>query len=132
LNMIELRSKRSKGLEVPCQNTFKDKPAFIKRRIKVLVAKSFSEAKMRELRFHWAHGKAGLGHGHGHGHGHGYLRMRSTFLSTCHKSHKVAGWQRKLVRRESLNWMLNTRALPQNMTAQSPIVIISDDESGNS
>jgi len=27
-----------KGLEDPCQNTFKDKPAFIKRLIKVLVA----------------------------------------------------------------------------------------------
>ena len=37
LNMKELRSKCSKGLEVPCQNTFKDKPAFIKRLIKVLV-----------------------------------------------------------------------------------------------
>ena len=29
----------SKGLEIPCQNTFKDKPAFIKRLIKVLVAR---------------------------------------------------------------------------------------------
>jgi len=40
LNMKELRSKRIKGLDVPCQDTFKDKPAFIKRLIKVLVAKS--------------------------------------------------------------------------------------------
>jgi len=31
LNMKELRSTCSKGLEVPCQNTFKEKPAFIKR-----------------------------------------------------------------------------------------------------
>jgi len=30
----------SKGLEIPCQNTFKDRPAFIKRLIKVLVAKN--------------------------------------------------------------------------------------------
>ena len=29
---------RGKGLEVPCHNTFKDKPAFIKRLIKVFVA----------------------------------------------------------------------------------------------
>jgi len=28
------------GLEVPCQKTFKDKPAFIKRLIKVFVAKN--------------------------------------------------------------------------------------------
>jgi len=39
LKMNELRSIRSKSLEVPCQNTFKDKLAFIKRIIKVLVAK---------------------------------------------------------------------------------------------
>jgi len=34
-------STRNKGSEIPCQNTFKDKPAFIKpvkRLIKVLVA----------------------------------------------------------------------------------------------
>jgi len=36
----EVRSTCSKGLEVPCQNTFKDKPAFIKRLIKVLVARN--------------------------------------------------------------------------------------------
>jgi len=36
----ELRSTHSKGLEVPCQNTFKDKPAFINRLIKVLVARN--------------------------------------------------------------------------------------------
>jgi len=40
LNMKELRSTGSKGWEVPCQNTFKDKPAFIKRLIKVLVARN--------------------------------------------------------------------------------------------
>jgi len=40
LNMKELRSTHSKGLEVPCQNTFKDKPAFIKRLIKVLGARN--------------------------------------------------------------------------------------------
>jgi len=40
LNMKELRSTGSKRLEVPCQNTFKDKPAFIKRLIKVLVARN--------------------------------------------------------------------------------------------
>jgi len=39
-NMKELRSIHSKGLEVPCQNTFKDKPAFFKRLIKVLVARN--------------------------------------------------------------------------------------------
>jgi len=37
--MKELRSTHSKGLDAPCQNTFKGKPAFIKRLIKVLVAK---------------------------------------------------------------------------------------------
>jgi len=36
LNM-RAESTGSKGLEIPCQNTFKDKPAFIKRLIKVLV-----------------------------------------------------------------------------------------------
>ena len=36
LNMKELRSAHSKGLEVLCQNTFKYKPAFIKRLIKML------------------------------------------------------------------------------------------------
>ena len=65
LNMKELRSTRSKGLEVPCQNTFRDKPAFIKRLIKVSVARnlflvlkqqlqkqqSHLKATMRELRF---------------------------------------------------------------------------------
>jgi len=40
LNMKELRSTHSKGLEVPCQNIFKDKPASIKRLIKVLVARN--------------------------------------------------------------------------------------------
>ena len=40
LSMKELRSTGSKGLEVPCQNTLKDKLAFIKRLIKVLVAKN--------------------------------------------------------------------------------------------
>jgi len=39
LNMKELRSTGRKHLKVPCQNTFKDKPAFIKRLIKVLVAR---------------------------------------------------------------------------------------------
>jgi len=39
LNTKELRSTCSKGLEVPCQDTFKDKPAFIKRLIKVPVAR---------------------------------------------------------------------------------------------
>ena len=38
LNM-RAESTRSKGLEIPCQNTFKDKPAFIKSLIKVLVAR---------------------------------------------------------------------------------------------
>ena len=38
--MKELRSTCSKGLEVPCQNTFKYKPAFIKRLMKVLVARN--------------------------------------------------------------------------------------------
>jgi len=41
LNMKELRSARSKGLEVPCHNTFKDKLAFIQRLIKVLVARNY-------------------------------------------------------------------------------------------
>ena len=36
----ELRSTCSKGLEVPYQNTFKEKPAFFKRLIKVLVDKN--------------------------------------------------------------------------------------------
>ena len=40
LNVKELRSTPSKGLEVPCQNTFKDKPAFIKRLIEVLVTRN--------------------------------------------------------------------------------------------
>ena len=40
LNMKELSSTGGKGLDVPCQNTFSDKPAFIKRLIKVLVAKN--------------------------------------------------------------------------------------------
>jgi len=40
LNMKELRSTCNKGLEVPCQNTFKDKPAFIEMLIKVLVARN--------------------------------------------------------------------------------------------
>jgi len=40
VDMKELRSTCSKGLEVPCQNTFKDKPASIKRLIKVLVARN--------------------------------------------------------------------------------------------
>ena len=29
-----------KGLEIPCQNTFKDKPAFINRLIKMLLARN--------------------------------------------------------------------------------------------
>jgi len=40
---MRAESTRSKGLEIPCQNTFKDKPAFIKhvkRLIKVLVART--------------------------------------------------------------------------------------------
>ena len=40
LNMKELRTTCSKGLEVSCQNRFKDKPTFIKRLIKVLVARN--------------------------------------------------------------------------------------------
>ena len=40
LNVKELRSTCSKGLEDTCQNTLKDKPAFIKRLIKVLVARN--------------------------------------------------------------------------------------------
>ena len=40
LNMKELRSALSKGLEVLCQNTFINKPAFNKGLIKVLVAKN--------------------------------------------------------------------------------------------
>jgi len=32
---MRAESTRSKGLEIPCQNTFKDKPTFIKRLIKV-------------------------------------------------------------------------------------------------
>ena len=39
LNM-RAESTHSKRLEIPCQNTFKDKPAFIKRLIKVLVARN--------------------------------------------------------------------------------------------
>ena len=51
LNMKELRSTGSKCLEVPCQNnTFKDKPAFIKRLIKIPVARSL-KATTRELSF---------------------------------------------------------------------------------
>jgi len=40
LDMKELRSTCSKGLEAPILNTFKDKPAFIKRLIKVPVARN--------------------------------------------------------------------------------------------
>ena len=40
LNMKELRSTCSNGLEVPYQHAFKDKPAFNKRLIKVLVARN--------------------------------------------------------------------------------------------
>jgi len=36
----EVYTQCSKGLEVPCQNTFKDKPAFIKRLIKEVVARN--------------------------------------------------------------------------------------------
>jgi len=36
---MRAESTRSKGLEIPSQNAFKDKPAFIKRLIKVLVAR---------------------------------------------------------------------------------------------
>jgi len=39
-NMKELRSTGRKGLKVSCQNTFKDKPAFIKTLIRVLVARN--------------------------------------------------------------------------------------------
>jgi len=53
-NMKELRSTGSKGLEVPCQNTFKDKPAFSKRLIQLLVDKNLfllhsSSCKIRRL-----------------------------------------------------------------------------------
>ena len=40
---MRAESTLSKGLEIPCQNTFKDKPAFIKhvkRLVKVLVARN--------------------------------------------------------------------------------------------
>jgi len=37
---MRAESTGSKGLEIPCQNTFKDKPAFIKRLVKVLVARN--------------------------------------------------------------------------------------------
>jgi len=37
---VRAESTGGKGLESPCQNTFKDKPAFIKRLIKVLVARN--------------------------------------------------------------------------------------------
>ena len=39
-SVLEQSTTHGKGLEVPCQNAFKDKPAFIKRLIKVLVAKN--------------------------------------------------------------------------------------------
>ena len=37
---MRAESTRSRGLEIPCQNTSKDKPAFIKRLNKVLVARN--------------------------------------------------------------------------------------------
>ena len=37
---VRAESTGGKGLKIPCQNTFKDKPAFIKRLIKVLVARN--------------------------------------------------------------------------------------------
>jgi len=37
---VRAESTGGKGLEIPCQNTFKDKPAFIKRLIMVLVARN--------------------------------------------------------------------------------------------
>jgi len=40
LNMRAEWSTGSKGLEIPYQNTFKDKVAFIKRLIKVLVSRN--------------------------------------------------------------------------------------------
>jgi len=40
LNMKELMSTLSKGLEIPCPNTFKDKPAFTTRLSEVLVARN--------------------------------------------------------------------------------------------
>jgi len=46
----ELRCTCSKGLKVLCQNTFKDKPAFIKRFIKVLVAKNLFLVHSRNYR----------------------------------------------------------------------------------
>ena len=52
----KLRSTHSKGLEVPGQNTFKDKPAFIMRLIKVLVAKNLflvHSSSCRNNRFIW-------------------------------------------------------------------------------
>jgi len=37
---LRAESTGGKGLKIPCQNTFKDKPAFIKRLMKVLVARN--------------------------------------------------------------------------------------------
>jgi len=37
---MRAESTGGKGLEIPCRNTFKDKPAFIKRLVKVLVARN--------------------------------------------------------------------------------------------
>jgi len=41
-SLLKLRAESigSKGLEIPHQNTFKDKPAFIKRLIKVLATRN--------------------------------------------------------------------------------------------
>jgi len=40
---MRAESTGSKGLKIPCQNTFKNKPAFIKRHL-VLVARSIAAA----------------------------------------------------------------------------------------
>jgi len=50
LKMGELSSTHNRGLEVPCQNTLKDYPAFIKRLIKVLVAKNLFLIHSRSCR----------------------------------------------------------------------------------
>ena len=76
-----------------------------------------------------AHGKAGLGHGRGHA-------CAVDFTS----EHMSRGWHRinytvhvhkKINQRTSLLLALINRETYTLMTAQSPIVIISDDESGN-
>jgi len=37
---MRAKSTRSNGLVIPCMNTFQDKPAFIKMRIKEIVARN--------------------------------------------------------------------------------------------